>query len=74
MRYWRIPEVELVPMTREQAEAILQRCRGRVDFATGKVFDHVILEGWFDADELQAVLALLRAETQQDEGERPPKL
>ena len=51
-------------MTTEQADAILQGCSARVDFKTGKVFDHVVLDGWFDAAELEAVLTLLRAAAQ----------
>jgi hypothetical protein len=51
-------------MTKEQADAILRGCSGRVDFKTGKVFDHVVLDGWFDAAEIEAVLTFLRAQAQ----------
>jgi hypothetical protein len=55
-------------MNKQQAEAILRGCSARVDFDAGKAFDHVVLEGWFNVDEIQAVLALLRAAATTDGG------
>ena len=51
-------------MTEQQAHAILRGCSARIDFTTAKVLDHVILEGWFDLVEIEAVLAVLHAQTQ----------
>lgn len=46
-------------MTNEQAQEILKTCTSRVDFTSGKALGHVILKGWFDVREIQAVLTLL---------------
>jgi hypothetical protein len=55
-------------MTKEQAEQILRGSSASVDFETGKVFDHVVLDGWFDVTEIEAVLTLLRTQIQPADG------
>jgi len=56
-------------MTKGQAKEILRGSSAHVDFVTGTVFDHVVLDGWFDLAEIEAVLTLLRTQVQLTEGD-----